>query len=110
MASPITDGASLVKALKDSGTGETKLAVARALLAERFGQGKTATAAEVVQALTDAGVAEGTVGKATSLMLTGEEQTVATIEIPIEERILKASKPSPSPPPPSPPPPPPPAK
>lgn len=86
----ITSGAELVRRLRESGTGEDKLAVARKVLAEK----RAATAEDVVAALGDAlGEGHMTVQKAAALAETGEwAGPKAEAAVPIEEQILAAKK------------------
>lgn len=85
------NGAELVRKLAESGTGTAKLDVARKVLADTDEQeGRVATAEEVVTALESAGVSEGTLEKARSIIQTGKWDGVRVEkEKPVEERLLE---------------------
>lgn len=69
----ITSGPELVKKLRDSGTGHSKLRIAREELDRVYAaHGRVATADEVIAALTEGGVGELTLDKAHQLAATGE--------------------------------------
>lgn len=90
MASPIKSGVLLVRALKASGTGEGKLAVARTALEEK---GKDATSEDVIAALESANpqVPELTIKKAKSFAKFGEwvpEMLEAKV-VPIEDQLAE---------------------
>jgi hypothetical protein len=100
--SAITNGAELVKRLKDHGTGETKLAVVRKLLADTHRiENRVAHADEVLAELVKAGVGEGTLLKARTLAETGEwKGPPADLTLSIEDELLGArTPPAPAPPP-----------
>jgi hypothetical protein len=90
MAAPIKNGVQLVLALKASGTGEAKLAVARTALQEK---GKNATAEDVITALQNAEppVPELTIKKATSFAKFGEwlPEMLEAKEKPIEDQLAE---------------------
>jgi hypothetical protein len=90
MASPIKSGVLLVLALKASGTGEGKLAVARTALEEK---GKAATAEDVIAALESANppVPELTIKKAKSFAKFGEwvPEMLEAKEKPIEDQLAE---------------------
>ena len=88
----ITSGAELVKKLKESGTGEAKLTVARAVLSEK---GAKATAEDVIEALAQKWPNSLTIKKAKSFAACGEfdpESKEATAPA-IEDELL-AEKPT----------------
>ena len=93
MAEPINDGAALVRKLKESGTGEAKLAVARAALAGAHAAGRRATSEEVLEALEAAGVNPLTVQKAWAFATTGEHVTEEVRVPAIEDALGEAPAP-----------------
>ncbi len=86
----ILNGAELVRRLKEHGTGETKLAVARKVLADiHRTEHRVASAAEVIDALTAAAAGEGTLLKARVLVETGTWSGPPKAEdVPIEDELL----------------------
>jgi hypothetical protein len=92
VSSPITNGVKLVLALKSSGTGESKLNIARAVLREK---GANATSADVIAALeADPNCSEVTVRKAKSFAACGEwvPDMFDLVEKPIEEQLAEEMK------------------
>lgn len=91
----IQNGAELVKRLKESGTGESKLAIARKVLADTYKfERRTATSDEILLALESAGVSESTITKARSLAETGSVPAAieaAQQQRPIEDILLGGS-------------------
>lgn len=85
------NGAELVRKLAESGTGEAKLDVARKTLVTINDQEqRLATAEEVLAAMESAGVSEGTLEKARSIIQTGKWDGVRVEkEKPVEERLLE---------------------
>lgn len=87
----VTCGAVLVKKLADTGTGASKLAPCRTLLADvyRREQGRIASAKEVLDALYANEAPEGTLLKAKTIIETGEWNGPPNeIEVPIEVQLL----------------------
>lgn len=96
----IQDGAELLIALAETGTSESKFAEARKLLEEREGQGKTATALEVYERLSQTpGVSEfrgpgSTLEKAWALMVNGKTEDLDNKPklVSVERRMVAARK------------------
>lgn len=88
----VTNGAELVKRLRESGTPDGPLAPARACLHEvRAGDRRSATADEVLAAMEAAlGPDHGSVRKARCLIATGAVTAAAAPTIPIEDQLLAA--------------------
>lgn len=87
----ITSGAELVRKLKESGTGEAKLLVARGVLVAR---GAKATAGDVLEALALQFPGSLTVAKAKSLAAIGEWNPEDAKPAPTIEDELLAEKPA----------------
>lgn len=84
-------GAVLVKMLADTGTGASKLAPCRKLLADvhRSEQGRIASAGEVLDALYANDAPAGTILKAKTIIETGEWHGPPNeVEVPIEVQLL----------------------
>jgi hypothetical protein len=95
MASPITNGAELVRQLRDQGCPESKLVVARDVLARiSADEDRTATADEVIAGMEAVFSADHkTVIKAKVLAATGEwKEPVSAKTIPIEDQLLKTEE------------------
>lgn len=87
----VTCGAVLVKKLAETGTGASKLAPCRKLLADvhRSEQGRIASAKEVFDVLYANDAPEGTLLKARTIIETGEwHGPPSEIEVPIEVQLL----------------------
>ena len=95
MAGPINDGAALVRKLKESGTGEAKLAVARPALSAARAAGRRATSEEVLEALEAADVNPLTLQKAWAFATTGEHVTEEVRVPAIEDTLGDAPEPKP---------------
>ena len=87
----ITSGAELVKKLKESGTGEAKLLVARGVLVAR---GAKATAGDVLEALALQFPGSLTVAKAKAFAEVGEWNPESARPIPTIEDELLTEKPA----------------
>jgi len=88
----ITSGAELVRRLRESGTGEDKLAVCRKVLASAPDP-RRVTSADVVAAIEAAFPHSLTVEKAKALAETGEWAGPKSDQaVPIEEQVLAAAK------------------
>ena len=87
----ITNGAELIRKLRDSGTGADKLAVARKVLEE---MGADATAQDVLAALTDAFPGSVTLEKASQFMASGEYNPTLKKPAPvaIEDQVAPPAK------------------
>ena len=95
MAGPINDGVALVRKLKESGTGEAKLAVARGALAAARDAGRRATSEEVLEALEAAGVNPLTIEKAWAFATAGE-YVADEVRVPdLEDTLGDAPEPKP---------------
>lgn len=95
----ITNGAELVRKLRESGTPGHLLAPARALLASvHDDHGRLATSDEVLATLTaELGDEHGTVVKAHQIAETGDwKRPEPKTEDEIEEKLLNAKKPQPA--------------
>ncbi len=94
--SPIYWGVDLIRELAKSGTGETKLAIARKALEDRWQVDRQhATAEELYIAMEGAGVGELTLSKARSLIENGTAFVVTAPKVNIED-LLPPPPPSPS--------------
>lgn len=90
MATAITDGAALVRKLKESGTGDAKLAHARSALKAAHADGRRATADDVLAALEVGGVPELTLKKALAFAADGEYVSDSERYAPNIEDVLLA--------------------
>lgn len=94
MAEPIIDGPELVYALAESGTGESKLAIARACLLRHHREGSRASAEDVIREMEESGtVFAATLDKARALQKFGELRApaVAAGGPPIERVLMEGS-------------------
>ncbi len=91
IAHVVTNGAELLRRLRVTGTGETKLAPARKLLTDvhRVEKGRIATSEEVIGAMEAAGVSDATLAKAREIAETGAWAGPREVrERPIEDVLL----------------------
>lgn len=91
----VTNGAKLVKLLKESGTGADKLDVARRVLFDAKADGRIATSDEVIAGLEDHfGPFHATVAKAKAIAETGELPTVSAAQAAsIEDELAEMDAP-----------------